>query len=67
LSKKIKLIKLFLFDDDQRELFKYCLKPYKIKDGKAIQHYENKYLIENHNQVENKMLKFLKDEFGKII
>jgi hypothetical protein len=67
MSKKLKLIKLFLFNDDQRDLFNYCQTPYKIKDNKSIQDFENKYKIENPNQVEYKMFKYLKDEFEKII
>jgi hypothetical protein len=67
LSKKMILIKLFLLEDCQRELFKYCETPYKIKDEKAIQDYENKNINQNQNQVEHKMLKYLKDEFEKII
>jgi hypothetical protein len=67
MSKKLKLMNLFLFNDDQRELFKYCQAPYKIKDSKAVQDFQNKNKIDNPNQVEFKMLKFLKDEFEKII
>ncbi len=62
LSKKTKLIKLFLLNDHQRELFKYCQTPYKIKDSKSIQDLENKLKLENKNQVDYKMLNYLKDE-----
>jgi hypothetical protein len=67
LSKKMKLMKLFLFNDDQRELFKYCETPYKIKDSKPIHDLENKLKLENQNQVDYKMLRYLKDEVKKII
>jgi hypothetical protein len=66
LSKKIKLMKLFLLNDDQKELFEYCQTPYKIKDSKVIQDFQNKCKLDNQNQIDYKMLKYLKNELEKI-
>jgi hypothetical protein len=65
LSKKMKLMKLFLLNDDQRELFKNCQTPLKINDSKPIQDLENNFKIQNQDQVECNMLKYLKVEVEK--
>jgi hypothetical protein len=67
LSKKMKLMKLFLLNDDQREMFRYCETPLKINDRKPIQDLDNNLKIENDNQVDSKMLKYLKVEVEKIL
>jgi hypothetical protein len=65
ISKKLKLMKLFLLNDDQKELFEYCQTPYKIKDSKVIQDFQNECQLENQSQINYKMLKYLKNLFEK--
>ncbi len=65
LSKKIKLMKLFLLNDDQRELFRYCQEPLKINHSKSIQDLENNLKIVNHDLADCNMLKYLKVDVEK--